>query len=424
MMVCFVFFTLLLGELFLISSGEGVTFCVKPAESGSCLDRGCQKCETLQYYFDNVNKTINLYDNVTLNFMSGTHNVCLSGYFGFYAVPITIGFLKMTGENRNVTVIDVCFNYNVLKEYCQLAFLQINSTLFVENITYVNYYCFWYSDTSKQQNAANVILKGCFFVDSLIVFKKFIAEECKLLSFIVFTVHTEVTNCIIHNSVLSAVEILLESCNISESHFTIGSGSVTIVGNTYISSQNARYMLNFNLIILYSSATLSGNVTFMNNIGIYGGAMQLELSTLNITAGANVAFINNTAYHGGAIYLFHDSNINVAAEANLTFINNSALDKGGAIYVHPGVTAASIVANGQTSLLSGCIFSDDYSNFNNYSEIIHFSGNKAAKGGDDIYGASLLACSINSHSSGTSSAASDPLKVCLCESPSNHSAME
>ena len=429
MMACFVYFTLLLGELFLISSGEGVTFCVKPTESGSCLDRGCQKCDTLQHYFDNVNETINMYDNVTLVFMSGTHNFCLSDYFNFYTVPIATEFLKMTGENRNVTVKDVCFYAsNLPEDYCLLAFLQSNSTLFVENITFVNYICIWFSEIpaySKQENAANVILKDCLFQDSSLTFKKLIAEECIFSNSVVSTINTaEIMNCMFSNSRLLAEEdttpetqILLESCHICESYVYISTGSVTIVGNTYISSSNAVKHFMATFYIRSSNAALSGNVTFMNNIGIYGGAMQLESSILNITAGANVAFINNTAsIQGGAIYLFRDSRINVAAGANLTFVNNSAFDKGGAIYIHPGVTATSLVVSYLT-MFSGCIFSEAYSNFNNYSEIVHFSGNKAAKGGDDVYGASLFACGINSHSSGTSSAASDPLKVCLCESP-------
>ena len=423
MMASFVILSLLLGELFLISSGEGVTFCVKPTESGSCLDRGCQKCETLQYYFDNVNETINLYNNVTLVFMSGTHDVCVHDYL--HAIPITTEFLKMTGENRNVTVIDVCFNYSTIPSdlaYCQLAFLRSDSTLFVESITFVNYYCFWFSwhDNDKQKNAANVILKDCLFRDSSIMFKTLIAEECTFLDSTVALVQhpAEVTNCMFLNCMLEPIgtQILLESCQMWESYVSMSICDVTIVGNTYITLGTAKnFMGTFNL--LYSSAVLSGNVTFMNNIGVYGGAMQLDVSTLNIVAGANVTFINNTASsQGGAIYLFRESRINVADGANLTFVNNSALDKGGALYVHPGVTAASIVVDSETTL-SGCIFSEDYSNFN-YSKIVNFSGNKAAKGGDDIYGTSLFGCSIiNSHSSGTSSAASDPLKVCLCESP-------
>ena len=418
MMASFVFFTLLLGELFLISSGEGVTFCVKPAESGSCLDRGCQKCETLQHYFDNVNKTINLYDNVTLVFMSGTHEICLSdNNMHAHMVPITTGFVKMTGKSRNVTVIDVC---PIEYANCQIAFLHNNSMLYVENITTVN---FCIGDTAG--SAESVILKGCSLFQYIIyatTFKNLLAEECTFQYLIVAIVHTaEVRNSIFHNSRLitdSDTTVLLENCHICESFVDIYASSVTIVGNTYISSSNAVNHLMVTFHIESSSATLSGNVTFMNNTGIYGGAMQLDSSTLSITAGANVAYINNTAsFQGGAIYVFGVSKIHVADGANLTFVNNSALDKGGAIYVHPGVTVPSVMvfASSQNLIyLTRCIFAEIYVNC---SKIVHFAENKAAKGGDDIYGASLSVCSINSHSSDISSAASDPLKVCLCESP-------
>ena len=402
--------SLLLGELFLISSGEGVTFCVKPTESGSCLDRGCQKCETLQYYFDNVNETINLYDNVTLVFMSGTHDVCVR-YYQDYAISAEELTMTGKGHDQNVTVREVC-NCNAGYGDCALSLVHINSSLYVESITFVNY-AFIGNLKIIDANAKNVVLKGCSFHNSSIPpFKSLTADDCAFQNVNFSISHrTKCKNCIFlkcslmtrNPTVQLDAVLLLEDCYIHLSSWYIAECSATIAGNSIISYNSD------NFYVVSGSITLSGNVTFANNTSIYGGAgIHLYHSVLNISAGANVVFINNMALaQGGALYLSL-STIYVAAGANLTFINNSARDVGGAIYVHPGVSTTSVI----DADINSC-FIQDYDR----KSIIHFADNTAMNGGDDIYGASLFACSINSRSNSISAAASDPLRVCLCESP-------
>ena len=404
--------SLLLGELFLISSGEGVTFCVKPTESGSCLDRGCQKCETLQYYFDNVNKTINLYDNVTLVFMSGTHDVCVR-YYKDYA--ISAEELTMIGKGQNVTVREVC-NCNAGYGDCALSLVHINSSLYVESITFVNY-AFIGNLKIIDANAKNVVLKGCSFHNSSIPpFKSLTADDCAFQNVNFSISHrTKCKNCIFlkcslmtrNPTVQLDAVLLLEDCYIHLSSWYIAECSATIAGNSIISYNSD------NFYVVSGSITLSGNVTFANNTNIYGGGgIHLYLSTLNITAGANVVFFNNSVLaQGGALYL-SSSTINVGTGAKLTFFKNSARDVGGAIYIHPGVTKASVIDDD----IDNC-FIQNYDGKNNFDHYIHFADNTAMNGGDDIYGASLFACSVNSHSNSISAVASDPLRVCLCERP-------
>ena len=412
--------SLLLGELFLISSGEGVTFCVKPTKNGSCLDRGCQKCETLQYYFDNVNETVNLYDNVTLDFMSGTHNVCVCKNHTF---NFTAAVLHFTGNKQNVTIRGHCPRYKgpppLPDWYCYGMFSHHNSKFSVENIEFVNYTNFGSGGVSSR-NAKNVIFKQCTLrYSSVPTFKRLIVEDCAFQN-VKFHVgyFTRVKNSTFSHSTFvtdawdipqMSLDFLLIDCNFYDTAWYIDNSgytwpwSVTVVGNSVISSN----VLSGKNAIL----TLSGKIVFANNTNVYGGALQLDSSILNITAGANVEFINNTALvHGGAIYL-SSSTLYVEDEASLSFTNNSAGDKGGAIYITPGVTEAYIDYVDECFVYNAIIFSVNYYFF--------FNNNEAAHGGDDIYGASLYACLAlrNIHISGISAVTSDPLKVCLCDNP-------
>ena len=403
----FLHLSLLLGELFLISCGaKGVTFCVKPTENSSCLsDRDCQRCETLQHYFDNVEETINQNDNVTLAFMSGMHHICMN----VVSITVKAEVTKMIA-NYNVTVKDVCCRND---SSCHLEFSHRNATLFVENITFVDYSIGLPVDSTVADldvNAKNVVLKGCSFYRSKFpIFKTLSVEDCVFqhVSFYIGCT-TKCKNCSFSNSFLdvfwATTKLLLEDCHICDSHLDIDESNVTIAGNSYISSSSTA---EIKFYIYSGNITLSGNVSFAKSIGVYGGGMYLYLSTLNVTAGANVTFIDNTALlQGGAIYL-SSSKVYIADGAKINFVNNSAGDKGGAIYVNPGVTVASVI----DSRISKCF----YQSVGNFT--LYFADNRAAKGGDDVYGTSLSACSINNHSSGISAVSSDPIRVCLCESP-------
>ena len=397
--------------LLVISSGassEGVAlFCVKPNASGICLDQGCQKCETLQYFFDNVNETINQHDNVTLVFMSGSHNVCVSR-----SISITASVLRMTGRNHNVTVTGVC------DCHCDFSFSHIDSTLFVEDIEFVNYNSLGVRSDSSHGNAKSGILKGCSFHNSRIpTFSILIVEDCAFDTNDAFNIvyTAEFTNCSFFKCRITLDEgatAILKDCLVYYSPTTIINSSITIAGNSSIQYSTNQYS---NFFAVSSNITLSDNISFVKNVAFYGGAMRMYQSTLNITANANVAFINNSAFvNGGAIYLYL-STISVAGGANLTFVNNSASDKGGAIYIYPGLTAASIFefpATDNSFRDMSCFFEGDGKNYS-----IYFANNRASEGGDDVYGGAVCGChaEVKTLSSGSSRVSSDQLRVCACE---------
>ena len=115
-----------------------------------------------------------------------------------------------------------------------------------------------------------------------------------------------------------------------------------------------------------SIITLSGNISFLNNIGDYGGAMSLYSSTLNIAPNTSVYFYNNKATEtGGAIYVGNYANVNNPLRSylpcfyqfldydpsssnryNISFYNNSAARGGNHVYgafIHSGVCYATLV---------------------------------------------------------------------------------
>lgn len=116
------FLLLSLREFLPISSGQGVT-CVKPNSTATCsTEDHCQHCESLQYYFDNMDTTINQEKNVTMIFMDGSHTVNFSSTVVFSAQTINI---TVKSPSTTMTVMSVCW-----KDICKGGDLTFNSTYF------------------------------------------------------------------------------------------------------------------------------------------------------------------------------------------------------------------------------------------------------------------------------------------------------
>ena len=111
-------------------------------------------------------------------------------------------------------------------------------------------------------------------------------------------------------------------------------------------------------------------------------AIMLFSSTLTVVG--NVIFHNNKEYQGAALMLV-GTVMNIARDANLLFLENYAEDTGGAIFVMYPQTMTNA-----HSYVSLCFY--QLLDFEYYPDIysINFINNTATKGGDHIYGASLL----------------------------------
>ena len=425
---------LLFGGLLLIlacrPNEAEIVYCVKPNTNSSCHGNGCQKCETLQFYYDNVNATINRHNNVTLLFTSGTHAVCSRYFFKIKAPVLSIISVR---KDDNVTVTNICeCHNNHYKCGFQLASLYIR----IKGLNFVNYDISSFL-TVQHQVGEDFHVKNCKFHNSSLcsLFVKRTNVENST-----FQEHSEcysqtTTNFASKKCTFSGKSFLkihdtamanLKDCLITQgSLYSITNSMVIIMGNSEFSSQTMENIEVSRAVadsyITSSNITLAGNVSFFNNTIFNGGALRLySSSTLSIAANANVTFLNNRASaRGGAIYLFY-STLNVSAGANLKFVNNSAYDKGGAIYIYPGATSIflgmvnNVDAKTPIEVLYSCFF--NFLDDNGGITSITFANNSATNGGDDIYGASMLNCPhVSSHSYSISAVTSDSLTVCLCD---------
>ena len=159
---------------------------------------------------------------------------------------------------------------------------------------------------------------------------------------------------------------------------------------------------------------------FLNNTGTPIHALDNTILQFSGT----ITFHNNSAYQGGAISLFGDSHIYVSDGANVTFRNNTAKNMGGAVFVDQSNTFCFVVGHS----------SDECSECKCLSFNVSFIGNMAKNGGDAIYGADIDTCQVVNSCYGRdlvngsllyfnpnfdtdrSMIASDPVRVCLCDS--------
>ena len=162
---------------------------------------------------------------------------------------------------------------------------------------------------------------------------------------------------------------------IDESVVNFQTTNISISNCTFIEST----MILTNVHLTIKDSNFSGSTST---------AIMLFSSTLTIVGHGR--FYNNRGFQGGALMLV-GTVVNIAREANLLFQENYAENKGGAIFVvHP-----QLMINAH-SYVSSCFYQFlDYDfNFQFYNDYsIQFINNSAAKGGDQIYGASLeIAC--------------------------------
>ena len=136
--------------------------------------------------------------------------------------------------------------------------------------------------------------------------------------------------------------------------------------------------------------TLHGNCSFIDNAGT---ALRAESSLVGVNG--NITFLRNTGINGGALHLVSYAYLIMNRNSSVYFIDNQARIGGGAIYVNE---------NGLNSYLIGgfvdCFIHFAYDNFiicescsdlNDFRVYIKFSGN-IAPSGSMVWGSSLATC--------------------------------
>ena len=110
---------LLIGGFLIVSSvddhelddSEGVIYYVKPSQSSQCPNSS-QLCETLQYYLENVDTTLNQQTNVTMIFLTGNHTVVVNSMNANPIIFIIVSVIRMIGE---------CEDYIMLESFPQFT---------------------------------------------------------------------------------------------------------------------------------------------------------------------------------------------------------------------------------------------------------------------------------------------------------------
>ncbi len=212
--------------------------------------------------------------------------------------------------------------------------------------------------------------------------------------------------------------INIKTCSFQDSSRESSISSITFTGSTFTN----------NGVGSDSGTTIKGFIqTIINNckfVGNPGTAIKQTYGTLYLI-GQNI-FTNNSGYQGGALSLIH-AQLCLVNNSTTSFNNNSALDVGGAMYIEPldlPLEPAECFYQVPTV--------DDVQKLNIELKFLY---NKAARGGDHIYGAAIHdtciidrpqnrapTLSINAsqlffsfdQSSHLSRISSTPKRVCLC----------
>ena len=373
----FLLLSLLLGEVFVISTIKGETYCVKVNKNDTCqCDNHVQvdvmNCLTLQYFINNVSTTINKSENGDTNitflyFMPGNHDVHFTKRVDITGPAILNGM----GGDVTINAYRSCLNADTVNcglsfegsddKYDSITCKDKRTFVWIENLTF-------YRVSIKLKNA-NVTLYN--------------------------------------------------SKHLDQSLLNIDNSNVNFTGEMTIANSEI-----FTTYAHDSHIRLSGDITFAHNKAVGGGVMYLESSTLYILKGSTIVFSNNTALdHGGAIFL-DGSQIYIAPDSNVTFADNRAHNKGGAIYFEHGITLSQILSQDGSRQ---CFYYQWLENSSTRPTHIDFTNISAGRAGDHIYGASLNECKMDSmynigydsSNSPLSLVSSDPLRVCLCANDSS-----
>ena len=218
-----------------------------------------------------------------------------------------------------------------------------------------------------------------------------------------------------NHAIVQGGGIGLESSNMSLT------GSVVLAGNHAVQGGG--------IDVGRSSVHIPGTVLLTNNSAHEGGGIDLDNGKLNIS-GSIVLTSNHADADGGGMTIDYDSQM--ALTGNVYFIENSAVS-GGAIYftdVSPLLYCASVA--GAECVIEDCFFQVDTNTSHSIDNLLVFEDNKAEMG-SVLFGGSVDRCTLESDPGANSgevfdrianyskqldtlsAITSEAFRVCLCE---------
>ena len=457
----FLFYFLLQGIL--LAPAAGIVYYVKPTSPNSTSCTGLP-CHTLQYYFENVDTTINNQKNVTMILMPGTHAPSIE-----VTVSITAPIINMTGESQEVvlngssTIYTDSISFEGFTEVSLSNIVTINWYFTIQNANTPLTSRFTMSSVilHGRGNNLQLLTDASFRFDSCEFYgvewdigtyrMNMTMENCTLtrnilqynvaatgiselmdtnrslamntnvsismiMSFVkMYSTMLDIQAMIVHTSL-----IRFDSCEFRDYN------CIMIAGATSVTMENCK-LINNPLIIVNSNIVISGVSLFTAT----ERSSSVSSYFSNITLSGVAIFSNNSGIKGGGMVLY-SSMLNVAPGANVSFIDNSAMETGGAIFIYPSLIPTQLwlaLWKQQPSIIPGQDMRPQcfYRLLNcsaGASYAFSFVNNSATYGGDDIYGASLnyhqssgnCNLTVIKNNTGLSSVSSDPTRVCLCDS--------
>ena len=260
-----------------VLSDSGKTYYVKPSENQSCPVS--QRCETLQYYLDNVDTTLNRQLNVTMIFLNGTHivNSTRSALVNDNNILMLTPILRMIGESE-----DVLLTHEDHGPPVSVTFYN-NTALVLVSLVLVNWRINVSTPMASSVQMSSVSLLNCeshFDKNTQVYVKHSLFEDGEWLD---HSRELVLFNCTILNVLQFAVgyTVRVENCSFINSPMQVAQNNdvLTILGVTVFKNAT-QYSA---LVCSNSNVVMSGAISFENNHGVRGGAMSLYLTTINIT---------------------------------------------------------------------------------------------------------------------------------------------
>ena len=188
------------------------------------------------------------------------------------------------------------------------------------------------------------------------------------------------------------VALKLENITFKKSAFSLShcqEGSVTITNCQFIDVNISLSLLHVriadSLFIRTHFRVLSASVCVKDCIFINSSRSALTLYSSELTLEGEVTFLNNRGINGGALVLI-GTNLNIGRHSSIHFTNNSAKLSGGALFIdYPGILID--IVNGDNKCFYKLLDFAGNESLLDYSVI--FTGNRAGRSGHHVYGASL-----------------------------------
>ena len=480
------FLLLLVGGFNLLSlpgTGEAVIYYVTPTEppNPGCLGEPCQ---TLDYYFSHNHQRSYFCNqiNITMKFMKGEHTLKNHTYVDCRGINDIIPYSCFIEDLEIFEMIGMEPAHGVIV-YLQTSINLINITVsYFESLTFLNasklnnnpLYIFlpgsyagdhMYANNTEQASEMAVTVDRKTYVTTVnkTIFSTVSLDQQndRVINFSIVVINSTFTNgthCTfwaasqagltasytrflkVINSTFSNARLWLNYMNVDVTLNNIEFDGGGLIINTIYSDVIISGEIVFDICekpycddaisVLSSNVTISGKITFANNI-----QTMISAFSSNITLTGNIAFLNNTGIKGGAMALY-SSTLNIARNTSVHFYNNTATEVGGAIYVTNEDSNHYSIEPSLNYLYIPCFYQLlDYNDQQTYD--MKFANNSAIKGGDNIYGETMhsgtcYVAEIKFNVSPTivstycvqnkfihlpdsiSSVSSDPTRICIC----------